>query len=328
MNEAAQAPSGFRPQPPSNRLRNALAALLAVTGCAIVALAAFDGTASVAEEQSGKPRVLTTFTVVADMVENVSGDRVEVESITKPGAEIHGYEPTPSDIAKAEEADLIFNNGLGLERWFEQFVEGSEAKRVTLSDGIEPIAIEGESEYAGKPNPHAWMSVGAADVYVDNIRDALTELDPAGEATYSRNAARYKDRLGTVGEYVERELAELPVDERVLVSCEGAFSYMARDFGLEEAYLWPVNAEQEGTPRQIAAVVDMVRDAGVPAVFCESTVSDKAQRQVASESGAEFAGVLYVDSLSAAGGPVPTYEELLRRDAETIVSGLTGGGGG
>lgn len=319
--------AGGLPGPPSNRLRNALALLLAITGCAVFALAAIGESPSEAGEGSGKPQVLTTFTVVADMVENVAGDRVEVASITKPGAEVHGYEPTPSDIAKAESADLIFDNGLGLERWFEQFVSRSDAKRVTLSDGVEPIAIAGESEYAGKPNPHAWMSVAAADVYVDNIRDGLTELDPAGEAVYARNAARYKERLGRVGEFVERELASLPAAERVLVSCEGAFSYMARDFGLDEAYLWPVNAEQEGTPQQIGAVVDTVRERGVPAVFCESTVSDKAQRQVAAESGARFGGVLYVDSLSEAGGPVPSYEELLRRDAETIVAGLTGAGG-
>jgi manganese transport system substrate-binding protein len=314
-------------KPPRSRLVAVLTALLAVVGCAIFAVALVGSDASVADEGDGKPRVLTTFTVVADMVENVAGDRVEVESITKPGAEIHGYEPTPSDIAKAEEADLIFNNGLGLERWFEQFVAGSDAGRVTLSEGVEPIAIAGESEYAGKPNPHAWMSVAAADVYVDNIREALTELDPAGGAVYARNAARYRERLGRVGEFVEHELAGLPAGQRVLASCEGAFSYMARDFGLDEAYLWPVNAEQEGTPRQIAAVVDTVRDRGVPAVFCESTVSDKAQRQVANESGARFGGVLYVDSLSQAGGPVPTYEALLRRDAETIVAGLTGKGG-
>lgn len=327
MADPGALPADFH-KPPRSRLIVVLTSILTLVGCAIFAVAIFGDTAtSEADPSDGEPRVLTTFTVVADMVENVAGDRVEVESITKPGAEIHGYEPTPSDIAKAEDADLIFDNGLGLERWFEQFVAGSDAERVTLSDGVEPIAIAGESEYAGKPNPHAWMSVGDADVYVDNIRDALTELDPAGEATYARNAARYKERLGEVGEFVERELAELPADQRVLVSCEGAFSYMARDFGLDEAYLWPVNAEQEGTPQQIAAVVDTVRERGVPAVFCESTVSDKSQRQVASESGAQFGGVLYVDSLSAADGPVPTYEELLRRDAETIVAGLTGSGG-
>lgn len=302
-------------------------ALLTVTGIAIFSIAIFGGGLSDADQGNDKPRVLTTFTVVNDMVANVGGDRIDTASITKPGAEVHGYEPTPSDIARAEGADLIFDNGLGLERWFEQFIAGSDAERVTLSDGVEPIPIEGESEYAGKPNPHAWMSVDSADIYIDNIRDALIELDPAGEAVYSRNAARYKEQLDDVRDYMQSELERLPADQRVLVSCEGAFSYMARDFGLDEAYLWPVNAEQEGTPQQVGAVVDTVAARDVPAVFCESTVSDKAQRQVASESGAKFGGVLYVDSLSAADGPVPTYEELLRRDAETIVAGLTGGSG-
>lgn len=294
-------------------------------GCAVLGLALGGCGSSAAGGDSGKPQALTTFTVIADMVENVAGGRIEVDSITKPGAEIHGYEPTPSDIAKAEGADLIFDNGLGLERWFEQFVQTSGARHVTLSEGVEPISIAGESEYSGKPNPHAWMSVRNADVYVDNIRDALSELDPRGRAVFARNAERYKARLARVGDFVEAELGDLPRHQRVLVSCEGAFSYLARDFGLDEAYLWPVNAEQEGTPQQVAAVVDTVREREVPAVFCESTVSDKAQRQVAAETGAEFGGVLYVDSLSETDGPVPTYEALLRRDAETFVAGLTGG---
>jgi manganese transport system substrate-binding protein len=302
---------------------HALALLVAI----VLAVAASGCGAASGSGDSSKPQVLTTFTVIADMVENVAGDRVDVTSITKPGAEVHGYEPTPSDLAEASEADLIFDNGLGLERWFDQFLERSGAERVTLSDGVEPIPIAGESEYAGKPNPHAWMSVKAATVYVDNIREALSELDPAGAEVYRANAERYKKRLLRVGDFVERELRRVPPDERVLVTCEGAFSYMVRDLGLDEAYLWPVNAEQEGTPQQIASVVDAVRERGVPAVFCESTVNDGAQRQVASEAGAAFAGDLYVDSLSDADGPVPTYEALLRRDAETIVDGLTGAKG-
>jgi manganese transport system substrate-binding protein len=278
-----------------------------------------------AEQRAGTPRVLTTFTVIADMVREVGGGRVEVASITKPGAEIHGYEPTPSDLTRAARADLVVENGLGLERWFEQFIDRADARYVTLSDGIEPIPIAGASEYAGKPNPHAWMSVTNAAIYVENIRRALTELDPAGADTFARNAARYTERLRQVGERVERELDGLPAARRALVSCEGAFSYLARDFGLTERYLWPVNAEQEGTPQQIAAAVEFVRANDVPAVFCESTVSDKAQRQVAAEAGAAFGGVLYVDSLSEAGGPVPSYLDLLARDADTIVAGLTAG---
>jgi manganese transport system substrate-binding protein len=277
------------------------------------------------ESESGKPKVLTTFTVVADMVREVGGDRIEVASITKPGAEIHGYEPTPSDLKRAALSDLVLENGLGLERWFEQFVDLADARHVSLSEGVDTIPIAGESEYAGKPNPHAWMSVSNARIYVENIRKALTELDPAGAATYRANAARYSAEIARVGETVERALSSLPRQRRALVTCEGAFSYMARDFGLTEQYLWPVNAEQEGTPQQIASVVEFVRANGVPAVFCESTVSDKAQKQVARESGARFAGALYVDSLSQAGGPVPTYLDLIRRDADTIVNGLTGG---
>ena len=295
-----------------------------VASLAILAAVAFAGCGA-EERDSGKPKVLTTFTVVADMVREVGGDRIEVASITKPGAEIHGYEPTPSDLKRAALSDLVLENGLGLERWFEQFVDLADARHVSLSEGVKPIPIAGESEYAGKPNPHAWMSVSNGVIYVENIRKALTELDPAGAATYRANAQRYTAELERVGERVQRELANLPPSRRALVSCEGAFSYMARDFGLTEQYLWPVNAEQEGTPKQIASVVNFVRSSGVPAVFCESTVSPKAQQQVARESGAKFGGVLYVDSLSQAGGPVPSYLALLQRDADTVVAGLTGG---
>jgi manganese transport system substrate-binding protein len=290
----------------------------------ILALAAGLAGCSAAEADTGKPKVLTTFTVIADMVREVGGDRIEVASITKPGAEIHGYEPTPSDLKRAATSDLVFENGMGLERWFERFVDLADAQSVTLSRGVRPIPIAGESEYAGKPNPHAWMSVSNAKLYVENIRKALTALDPAGAAVFAANARRYSGELDEVGATVRRALAQLPPERRALVTCEGAFSYLARDFGLTERYLWPVNAEQEGTPQQIAGTVEFVRARSVPAVFCESTVSDKAQRQVASEAGARFGGVLYVDSLSAADGPVPTYLDLLRRDAETIIAGLTG----
>lgn len=273
---------------------------------------------------STKPVVLTTFTVLADMARQVAGDRVEVVSLTKVGAEVHGYEPTPSDLRRASGAALILDNGLGLERWFDQFIGRVRAPRVTLSAGVRTIPIAGESEYAGRDNPHAWMSPTNGEIYVTNIERALVDLDPEGAATYRANADRYRAELRALGRDLRSKLAELPPTQRALVTCEGAFSYLARDTGLREAYLWPVNAEQEGTPRQIASVVTFVRDNRVPAVFCESTVSDKGQRQVASESGARFGGILYVDSLSESDGPVPSYLDLLRHTATTIVSGLTG----
>lgn len=267
-------------------------------------------------------KVVTTFTVIADMVRNVAGEGVEVVSITKPGAEIHGYEPTPKDIVGASDADLVLRNGLNLERWFEQFLTNlGEVPSATLTDGIEPISISG-GDYDGKPNPHAWMSVDNALLYVDNIAAALSAADPAHAATYAANAEAYKAELAAALDPLKAQIAALPEDRRWLVTCEGAFSYLARDLGLSELYLWPINADQQGTPRQVRAVIDGVREHRIPAIFCESTVSSAPAEQVSRETGAAFGGVLYVDSLSAGDGPVPTYLDLLKVTTETIAKGL------
>lgn len=296
----------------------AVGALLALSGCT-----AGDDPAATASapDTDSRPLVLTTFTVLADMARVVGGDAVRVESITKVGAEIHGYEPTPSDLTRAQDADLILANGLGLESWFEQFTVGIDAPTVTLTDGIRPVNIS-VGEYEGRPNPHAWMSPIAAATYVDNIAGALTELAPDDAASIADNAAAYKAELSSLTADLEVAVAAIPAERRMLVTCEGAFSYLARDVGLHEGYLWAVNQESQGTPQQVTRLIDTVRERKVPAVFCESTVSDASQRVVAEETGATLGGTLYVDSLSA-GEPVPTYLELLRYDIRTIVKGLT-----
>lgn len=268
-------------------------------------------------------KVVTTFTVIADMARNVAGEGVEVVSVTKPGAEIHGYEPTPKDIVAASDADLILRNGLGLERWFEQFLANlGDVPSATLTDGIEPISITG-GDYDGKPNPHAWMSISNALIYVDNIAAALAQADPANAASYAGNAEAYKSRLTAALDPLKAEIAALPEGNRWLATCEGAFSYLARDLGLQELYLWPINADQQGSPRQVRAVIDGVREHAIPAVFCESTVPSDPAEQVARETGAAFGGILYVDSLSDESGPVPTYLDLLKVTTETIARGLT-----
>ena len=271
----------------------------------------------------GKLKVATTFTVLADMAANVGGDAAEVVSITKPGAEIHGYEPTPQDIVGAFDADLILWNGMNLELWFEQFLTNlRDVPAVTLTDGITPIPIASGS-YEGKPNPHAWMGLDNALVYIDNIARAFSEHDPDNAATYSANAEAYKSELRATLEPLRATVAEIPEDRRWLVSCEGAFSYLAKDFGMKELYLWPMNADQVGTPQQVRAVIDGVRANNIPAVLCESTVSTAPAEQVARETEAVYGGVLYVDSLSAADGPVPTYLDLLTVTAQTLADGLT-----
>lgn len=272
--------------------------------------------------QADQFKVVTTFTILADMVQNVAGDAAEVVSITKPGAEIHGYQPTPQDIVRASGADLILWNGMNLERWFEQFIANlGDMPSAVLSNGVDPVSIV-EGDYEGLPNPHGWMGVDNAMVYVDNIRDALTEHDPDNAETYAANAETYKQQItDTVGPLRDR-IKALPENRRWLVTCEGAFSYLTRDFDLKEAYLWPINADQTGTPQQVRRVIDTVRDNDIPAVFCESTVNQSPAQQVARETGASYGGMLYVDSLSAADGPVPTYLDLLRIDAETIANAL------
>jgi len=287
---------------------------------AITALVTTVGSAAFADE---KFKAVTTFTVIADMARNVAGDAADVESITKPGAEIHGYAPTPRDIIRAQDADLILWNGLNLELWFEQFLSNlRDVPAATLTDGIEPMSIT-EGEYDGKPNPHAWMGLDNALVYVDNIRDAFAEHDPDNAEVYAANAERYKAEITTAIGPLRDAVRALPEDQRWLATCEGAFSYLIRDFGMKELYLWPINADQQGTPQQVRTVIDTVRREKIPAVFCESTVSQSPAQQVARETGAHYGGVLYVDSITQADGPVPTYLDLLRVTSETIVEGLT-----
>ncbi|MDD7927873.1 metal ABC transporter substrate-binding protein [Microbacterium thalli] len=292
---------------------------------AAVALLAGCGTAADggSDPDGGRPVVLTTFTVLADIAQNVAGDHLEVRSITKAGAEIHGYEPTPRDIAAASDADLVLDNGLGLEAWFSRFVDTADAPHAVVSEGIDTIDITGDA-YAGKPNPHAWMSPHNVQIYVANIVAAFSELDPGNADAYAANGEAYAAELQAIHDELVAELATVPENQRALVTCEGAFSYLARDAGLTEAYIWPVNAEQQATPQQIRRTIEFVDANDVPAVFCESTVSDRPMQQVVEATDAAFGGVLYVDSLSGPDGPVPTYLDLLRHDIDTITSALTG----
>ena len=277
-----------------------------------------------AATESGKPVVLTTFTVLADLAEQVAGDRLEVRSITKPGAEVHGYEPTPSDLEAAQGANLIVENGLGLERWAQRFVSAAgSVPTVTLSEGMQPELIAGDVA-AGKPNPHAWMSPKRTQHYVDRLVQAFSQLDPAGSPEFRQRGEAYKQQLRQLDQELRQALDQVPPDQRLLVSCEGAFTYLARDYGLDEAYLWPVNAETQVTPRRLARLINTVKQRQVPAVFCESTVSDEAQREVARATGARFGGTFFVDSLSGPSGPAPSLLALQRHNVGLIVKGLSG----
>ena len=269
-----------------------------------------------------KFKVVTTFTVIQDIAQNVAGDAATVESITKVGAEIHEYDPTPQDITKALSADLVLWNGLNLELWFERFFEDvKNVPSVVVTEGIEPMPIQ-EGSYRGNPNPHAWMSPSLVLIYIENIRAAFVKYDPQNASIYNKNAEDYIAKIKALDAPLRERLAKIPEAQRWLVTSEGAFSYLARDYNLKEAYLWPINAEQQGTPKQVKNLIDLVRANKIPVVFSESTISDKPAKQVSKETGAKYGGVLYVDSLSTKDGPVPTYIDLLKVTVETIAKGF------
>jgi manganese/iron transport system substrate-binding protein len=297
------------------RRRYFLKTLLAGTMAAGIA-----GAPAMAKE---KFKAVTTFTVIADIAQNVAGDAAIVEAITRPGAEVHNYQPTPGDIMRAQGAQLILWNGVNLELWFEKFFRRLKGvPSVVVSEGVEPMSIT-EGPYAGKPNPHAWMSVSAVMTYIDNIRDAFARYDPDNAETYRANAEAYKNRIRTEIAPIMAKIEALPEDKRWLVTSEGAFSYLARDLGLKELYLWPINADQQGTPQQVRKVIDAMRDNKIGVIFSESTISPAPAQQVARETGAKYGGVLYVDSLTDSDGPVPSYIDLLKVTYDTIAKGLT-----
>ncbi len=261
--------------------------------------------------------IIVSFTILEDIVSQIAGEEFDVYSITEPGEEVHGYKPTPSDLIKASNGLIFIENGFGFELWSDKFLSNLNLERITISDYLEPIYIT-EDAYTGKPNPHAWISPKRGKIYIDAIVLALTELKPESEEIFVKNGKVYKDRLSQIDKEFSLFINTLKKNERYLVSCEGAFSYLTNDYGLAEAFLWPVNAETQITPKRMAKVIKTVKENDIPAVFCESTVSAESQLTVVEETGAIFGGNLFVDSLSLEGGPASTYIELLEYNLETI----------
>lgn len=323
-------PAGARRFPGGRKSPGALAPAVALALVAVLATSACAGVTDVGDvddrpqfvDAEDRVVVATTFTILADMARRIGGDRVQVESVTTPGADVHQYDPSVEDLKRVEGADLIVSNGLGMDDWLLRFIDGTDAHHVVASTEIDPMPVR-SGNYTGRPNAHAWMSPVEGTKYIRTIARALAELDPDGAAEYAARAEDYVADLDDLATRARTTVASVPEQRRVLVTCEGAFSYLARDLGLEELYLWPVNSENQGLPRQVTALIDEVREREIPAVFCESTVSGAAMEQVAAETGSRLAGLLYVDSLSAPTGPVPTYLDLLDHDLETITRELT-----
>ncbi len=286
----------------------------------ILSLVAFSTTSckNISEvDKSNKKLLLVSFTVLEDIVKNIVGEEFNVKSITKPGMEVHGYQTTPSDLIKGSRAEVFIDNGFGFELWAEKFVSNLKVKRITIANNLKPLFI-GEDAYKGKPNPHAWISPKRGIIYVDTLSRALAELKPQSKSVFKKNAEIYKNKLLEIDEDFSLFLNTLKKNQKYLVSCEGAFTYLTNDYGLKEAYLWPVNAESQITPKRMAKVINLVKTNDIPAVFCESTVSSESQLAVARETGAKFGGNFFVDSLSEKNGPASSYIDLLNHNLNLI----------
>jgi manganese/iron transport system substrate-binding protein len=276
-----------------------------------------------ATEKNEKIKIVTTFTVISDITKNITGDAAIVNSITKPGAEIHNYQPTPRDIIKAQEADLLIYNGMGLELWFEQFYDNlDDIPSVLATEGIEPMGIS-IGPYNGKPNPHAWMAIDSAKFYIDNIMESLIKHDPKNKEIYIENAENYFNKIQDTLAPFTTKVNNIDKKDRWLVTSEGAFSYLARDLGLNELFIWPINADQQGSPKQVKNVIDTINENGIKVIFSESTISPKPAQQIARETNIKYGGILYVDSLTDLDGPVPTYLDLLSATYSTVIKGIT-----
>ncbi|WP_315726403.1 MULTISPECIES: metal ABC transporter substrate-binding protein [unclassified Bradyrhizobium] len=262
--------------------------------------------------------VITSFSILADFVRQVGGDKVSVVSLVGPDSDVHVYTPTPHDAKEVGAAKLLIVNGFGLEGWLPrlQQASGSKAPIIVATTGITPRKRGSDAD------PHAWQSVGNAKVYVTNIRDALVAADPADAETFKANAARYLGELDALDREVRAEADKIPAERRKVISTHDAFGYFADAYGI--AFIAPlgVSTETEPSARDVAEIIRQVKKAGIPAVFLENFNDDRLVGRIAAETGAKIGGTLYSDALSDEKGPVPTYIALVRHNIRALTSAL------
>jgi zinc/manganese transport system substrate-binding protein len=272
----------------------------------------------VAPARADKLNVVASFSILADFVRNVGGDKVDVSALVGPGGDVHVYTPAPSDAKIVAVAKLVVINGLGLEGWLPRLLQssGSKASIVVATKGITPLKLGADAD------PHAWQSAATAKIYVRNIRDALDAADPANAATFEANAARYLAELDALDHDVKESMARIPPERRKLITTHDAFGYLAAAYGI--AFIAPsgVSTETEPSARDIARIIDQIKAEKIPAVFLENISDDRLIGRIASETGAKVGGTLYSDSLTDEKGPAPTYIALVRHNIKALTGAL------
>ncbi|WP_059104868.1 metal ABC transporter substrate-binding protein [Shouchella shacheensis] len=288
-------------------------------------------TTSQQEGESDRLKIVTTYSILYDIVKNVSGEEADIYSLVPIGADPHEYDPLPEDVKQTTDADLVFYNGLNLEEggsWFSRLVEttGKSAEEVFLvSEGVEPIYLESQG-LDGEPDPHAWMDVKNGITYTENIRDALVEVNPENEDVYVKNAEDYIQQLEELHNDIQKKMSDIPEEKRFLITSEGAFKYFGAAYQVETGYIWEINSENEGSPQQIRDVIDLIRERDVSALFLETSIDARSMEMVSNETNVPIAGEVYTDSLGNEGTPGDTYMKMMESNANTIFNGLVNDG--
>jgi zinc/manganese transport system substrate-binding protein len=295
--------------------------IIAIAGSLAALMTA--GPAAAQDNAPAKLKVLATFSILADFVRNVGGDRVEVGTLVGPDSDAHVYAPAPADAKKVADSKVVITNGLGYEGWMNRLLKasGTKAPVVVATKGIKERKAQ-DSHGHGGADPHAWQSVANAKVYVTNIRDALIAADPAGKSAYEANAAGYLAKLDTLDQEVKAAVAAIPAERRKIITTHDAFGYFEQAYGV--AFIAPqgVSTEAEPSARDIARIVTQVKKQKIPAVFLENITDPRLMERIAKETGARVGGKLYSDALTGEKGDAPGYLELMRHNLKTLGAAL------
>lgn len=272
-----------------------------------------------------KVQVVTTYSILQDMVKNVGGDKVEIHSMVKIGANPHEYEPLPEDVKKTADADIVFYNGLNLETgnaWFEKLLintgkDGEDAPVFRLSEGVKPKYLTTKGK-ENETDPHAWLDISNGIIYVKNIRDSLIKVDPKNKETYQKNADQYIQKLEELHNEAKSRFQQIPKEKRFLVTSEGAFKYFSEAYDIEAGYIWEINAENQGTPDQIRRVVDLIKQKNIKVLFLETSIDPRSMEMVSRETGVPIGGKVFTDSLGKPGEEGDTYLKMMKWNIDTI----------
>ena len=275
-----------------------------------------------------KLKVVATFSILADLVRNVGGERVEIATLVGANGDAHVYAPSPTDARTLAAATIVFVNGLGFEGWIERLVKasGTRAAIVVASKGITQRQLAGDQDHGHSDiDPHAWQSLANVAIYAANIRDALVSADPAGRSVYEANAGSYLAKLDALETEVRAQIGRIPADRRRIITSHDAFGYFSAAYGITMIAPRGVTTESEPSARDVAAIITQIKREKIPAVFLENVSDPRLLERIGQETGAKIGGTLYSDALTDERGGAPTYIDMMRHNVRQLAAALVAG---